>query len=83
VPLFWLGPAAGVDAWDGWWRCTLGVFSKVGCSGSSAVVGRIWVDVWWRGGLSVDSCGGPSPGYKRWLSLLSGIVRVVFELRPR
>jgi hypothetical protein len=55
---------------------------KVGCSGSSAMVGRFWVDSW-RGGLLVDSLGGPSPGCKSWLILLSGIARVVFELRPQ
>jgi hypothetical protein len=27
--------------------------------------------------------GGPLPGCRCWLSLLGGIVRVVFELRPR
>jgi hypothetical protein len=45
-------------------------------------VGRFWVDSW-RGGLLVDSLGGPSPGCKSWLILLSGIARVVFELRPQ
>jgi hypothetical protein len=38
---------------------------KVGCSGSSVMVGRLWVDGWWRGGLLVDSLGGPSTGCKR------------------
>jgi hypothetical protein len=31
----------------------------------------------------VDSYGDPSSGCKRWLILLGGIVRVVFELRTR
>jgi hypothetical protein len=43
---------------------------KVGCSGSSVMVGRFWVDCWWRGGLLVDYLGGPSSGCKRWLILL-------------
>jgi hypothetical protein len=38
---------------------------------------------WWKDGLLVDSCGGPSSGCKRWLILFGGIVRVVFELRPQ
>jgi hypothetical protein len=46
---------------------------KVGCSGSLAMVGRFWVDDWWRGGLFVDSLCGPSSGCKRWLILLGGI----------
>jgi hypothetical protein len=45
--------------------------------------GEVWVDGWWRGGLLVDSLGGPSSGCKRWLNLLSGITRVVFELRTQ
>jgi hypothetical protein len=55
--------------------------SKVGCSGSSAMVGRFSVDGWWMGGLLVDSFGGPSFGCKHWLILLGGITRVVLELR--
>jgi hypothetical protein len=31
----------------------------------------------------VDSCGGASSGYKRWLDLHSGIIGVVFELETR
>jgi hypothetical protein len=31
----------------------------------------------------VDFCGGHSPRCRHWLSLLSGIVRVDFKLRPR
>jgi hypothetical protein len=31
----------------------------------------------------IDSCSGLSSGCKRWLVLLSVIVRVVFELRTR
>jgi hypothetical protein len=31
----------------------------------------------------VDSCGGPLLGFRRGLSLLSGIVMVVFELRTQ
>jgi hypothetical protein len=53
---------------------------KAGCLGSSVMVGRFWVDVWWRDGLLVDSYGGPSSGCKHWLILLGGIIRVVFEL---
>jgi hypothetical protein len=70
VPLFWLGPATVVDMWVGLWSCTSGMSPKVGCSGSSVMVGRFWV----------DSClrGGPSFGCKHWLILLSGIARVVF-----
>jgi hypothetical protein len=83
VSLFWLGPTTTVDVWAGWWSCTSGVFLKVGRSSSSAMVERIWVDGWWRGGLSVDYCGGPSLVYRRWLGLLGGIVRVVFKLRTR
>jgi hypothetical protein len=45
------------------------------------MVGRFWVDGWWRGGLLVDSLGVPSYGCKRWLILLGGIARLVFELR--
>jgi hypothetical protein len=71
-----------VYAWAGWWSSTSGVLSKVGCSGSSVMVGRIWVDGW-RGGLSLDSCDGPSPWCRRWLSLLGGIIRVVFDPRTR
>jgi hypothetical protein len=56
---------------------------KVGCSGSSTIVGRFWVDGWWRGGLLVDSLGGHSSGCKRCLILLGGIARVVFELGTR
>jgi hypothetical protein len=52
---------------------------KVGCSGCSAMVGRLWVDGWWRGGLLVDSLSGHSSGCRRWLILLGGIARVVFE----
>jgi hypothetical protein len=44
------------------------------------MVGRFWVDGWWRGGLLMDSLGGPLSGCKHWLILLSGIARVVFEL---
>jgi hypothetical protein len=47
------------------------------------MVGRIWVDSWWRDGSLVDSCGGPSSGCKCWLILLGDIVRVVFEFRAR
>jgi hypothetical protein len=56
---------------------------KVGCSRSSVMVGRFWVDGWWRGGLLVDSLDGPSSGCKRWLIFLGGISRVVFELGTR
>jgi hypothetical protein len=56
---------------------------KVGCSGSLVMVGRFWVDDWWRGGLLVDSLGGRSSGCKRWLILPGGIARVVFELGTR
>jgi hypothetical protein len=83
VPLFWLGPATVVHMWAGWWSFTLGMSPKVGCSRSSAMVGRFWVDGWWKDGLLVDSCGGPSSGCKRWLILLVVIVRVVFELRTQ
>jgi hypothetical protein len=31
----------------------------------------------------VGSCGGASSECKRWLNLLGGIVRVIFELRTR
>jgi hypothetical protein len=87
APLFWLGPAAVMDTWAGWWNYTSEMSLKVGCSGHSAMVGRIWVvDMWvdcWRGGLLVDYCGGPSSGCRRWLILLDGIVRVVFKLKTR
>jgi hypothetical protein len=63
-----------VDVWASWSSCTSGVLPKVGCSDSSVMVGRFWVDDWWRGGLLVGSHSGPSPGFKRWLSLLGGIV---------
>jgi hypothetical protein len=56
---------------------------KVGCSGSSVMVGRFCVDGWWRDGLLVDSYGGPSSGCKRWLILLGGIIRVIFQLRTQ
>jgi hypothetical protein len=69
--------------WAGWWSCTLEMSLKVECSGSSAMVGRFWVDNWLRDGLLMDSCGGPSSGCKRWLILLGGIVRVIFEPRIR
>jgi hypothetical protein len=46
APLFWMGPAMTVDVWAGWWSCTLGVFLKVWCFGSSAMVGSVWVDGW-------------------------------------
>jgi hypothetical protein len=47
------------------------------------MVGRFWVDGWWRRGLLVDSLGGPSSRCKRWLILLGGITRVVFKLGTR
>jgi hypothetical protein len=47
------------------------------------MVGMISIDGSWRGGLSVDSCDGPSPGCRRWLGLLGSIIMVVFELRTR
>jgi hypothetical protein len=47
------------------------------------MVGRFWIDGWWRGGLLVDSLSGLSSGCKRWLILLGGIVRVVFDLGTR
>jgi hypothetical protein len=46
-------------------------------------VGSFWVDSWWRGGLLVDSLDGPSSGCKRWLILLDGIARIVFDLGTR
>jgi hypothetical protein len=69
--------------WVGWWSCTSGMSPKVGCSGPSVMVGRIWVDGWWRGQLLVDSCGSPSSRSRRWLILLGGIISVVFELRTQ
>jgi hypothetical protein len=72
-----------MDMWAGLWSCTLGMSPKVGCSGSSTMVGRFWVDGWWRRGLLVDSLGGPSSRCKRWLILLGGITRVVFKLGTR
>jgi hypothetical protein len=53
---------------------------QVGSLGCLVMVGRFWVDGWWRGGLLVDSLGGPSSGCKRWLILLGGIARAIFEL---
>jgi hypothetical protein len=48
------------------------------------MVGRFWVDGWWRGGLLlVDSLGGHLSWWKCWLILLGGIVKVVFELGTR
>jgi hypothetical protein len=47
------------------------------------MVGRFWVDDWWRGRLLVDSFSGPSSSYKHWLILLDGIARVGFELGTR
>jgi hypothetical protein len=69
--------------WAGWWSCTSGMSPKIECSGSSVMVGRFWVDGWWKDGLLEDSYGDPSSGCKCWLILLGGIVRVVFELRTR
>jgi hypothetical protein len=40
-------------------------------------------DGWWRGGLLVDSLGGPSSGCKCWIILLGDIAMDVFELRTR
>jgi hypothetical protein len=78
--LFWLGPAAVMDAWAGWWSCISTVFLKVGCFGSLAMVGRIWVDGWWRGGyrwilavvlhLGVDVGLVSSVGSSGWFSSL-------------
>jgi hypothetical protein len=39
----WLGSAAMEVVLVGWW-CTLGIFSKDVCFGSSTMVGRVWVD---------------------------------------
>jgi hypothetical protein len=47
------------------------------------MVRRFWDDGWWRGGLLVDSLGGPSSGCKCWLILFGGIDRVVFELETQ
>jgi hypothetical protein len=40
----WLGFATVEMVCVGWWRCTSGMFLKARCSGSSAMVGRFWVD---------------------------------------
>jgi hypothetical protein len=45
------------------------------------MVGRFWIDGWWKDGLLVDSCSGPSSGSNSWQILLGGIIRAVFELR--
>jgi hypothetical protein len=47
------------------------------------MVGRFWIDSWWRDGSLVDSCGGPSSVCKCLLILFSGIIKVVFEHRLR
>jgi hypothetical protein len=68
----------------GWCSWISGILLKVECFELSAMVERIWVDGWWRGGwFWVEVSGKPSSEWRRWLTHLDGIIRVVFELRTR
>jgi hypothetical protein len=69
-----------VDAQVGWWSCTSGICLKVGCSGPSSMVGRIWFVGWLSDVCLVGSCGGTSSECKRWFDLLGGIVRLFLSL---
>jgi hypothetical protein len=44
VAVLWLGSTTVVEVLIGWWRCTLGMSPNAGCSVTSTMVGRIWVD---------------------------------------
>jgi hypothetical protein len=40
------------------------------------------VDGWWKGGwFWAEDWSRPSSGWRRWLTHLGGIIRIVFELR--
>jgi hypothetical protein len=60
------------DLVEGWMLCSFGDGGE-GLSGWLLEWGWFWLEFW----------GKPSSGCRRWLTLLGGIIRVVFGLRTR